>query len=129
MDIRRHIQRAFASNRLLFILCVPLGAILVAAGFAVFYLSVYCDTPDAFCYHGKPLVSESDPRFQLSQPHAFTDFFYFSIQSVTTVGFGDISANNVSMRFWVSIETLIGVFLFVSLIAVLTAHQEPRVDR
>lgn len=41
----------------------------------------------------------------------YGDFLYFSVITQTTVGYGDILPNNTTVRIWVSVQVLVGLFL------------------
>jgi uncharacterized protein YjbI with pentapeptide repeats len=56
---------------------------------------------------------------QFNQPLDFFSALYFSIVTFTTLGFGDIHATNLSAKFLVTIEVIIGYIMLGGLISIL----------
>jgi hypothetical protein len=57
----------------------------------------------------------------------FVDFFYFSTITQATVGYGDMLPNSSFIRFLVTLQTLIGVF--ITIIMVTYSYELYRVRR
>jgi uncharacterized protein YjbI with pentapeptide repeats len=56
---------------------------------------------------------------QFNQPLDFFSALYFSIVTFTTLGFGDIHATNLSAKFLVTVEVIIGYIMLGGLISIL----------
>lgn len=66
-----------------------------------------------------------DPMFRHVSPNAVTSYlraFYFSLQFISTVGYGDIRPQRPSELVFRLVETFLGAFLFASLIASLANY-------
>jgi hypothetical protein len=71
------------------------GYLLIAIWFAATYQLMWTLSPDAFS--------------GLARDAGFVDFFYFSIVTVATLGYGDIAPKVALARLAVSIEVVIGI--------------------
>ena len=64
------------------------------------------------------------PRFHQTtgayggEPLTFWNCFYFSIVTFTTLGFGDIVADNAAARFLVTLEVIFGYLMLGGLISI-----------
>lgn len=82
--------------------------VLIAATFAAFYTVIEQRQPGqhfAGCEGGC----------------RYSDFFYFSLITLATVGYGDITATSWQMRLVVSAEVLVGVIFIGALVGLLVA--------
>ena len=52
------------------------------------------------------------------QPLTFWDCFYFSVVTFTTLGFGDVVADNTAARFLVTLEVIFGYVMLGGLISI-----------
>src|SRR5947209_7755645 len=59
------------------------------------------------------MVQEPDIPEQI---WSYWDFLYFSIITITTVGYGDILPNSTKVRIWVILEILLGSILLIVLV-------------
>jgi hypothetical protein len=78
---------------------VLLGYPFLVVLFAVYYAAISRDDAGAFLSGGKPL---HDPSF-------LGDFVYFSVVTIATVGYGDITPVSGLAKFVVSVEILVGI--------------------
>jgi len=78
---------------------IVVGLAIVIAAFARTYLFISDTTPDAF-----------------SEPLTLFSSYYFTITTLATVGFGDISANATSARAVVMIQMLLGLALIAGVV-------------
>ncbi|HEY3404687.1 MAG TPA: potassium channel family protein [Ohtaekwangia sp.] len=82
------------------------------------YLTIYLIQPDAFQYGGNPIPSDDAGR-QLS---------YFSFVTLTTLGYGDITAVNPIARIVVMLEALLGqIFPAIFIAKLVSQHMTSRV--
>ncbi|MDE0012308.1 MAG: potassium channel family protein [Candidatus Poribacteria bacterium] len=69
-------------------------------------------------------IQDWAPRFHQTtgiysgQTLTFSDCFYFSVVTFTTLGFGDVVADNVSARFLVALEVIFGYIMLGGLISI-----------
>jgi hypothetical protein len=87
--------------------------ILLGHIWATIYLAVYITQPDAFQYGGAA-IQHDEALKQLS---------YFSFVTLTTIGYGDITAMSPVARILVMIEGLLGQLFPAIFIAKLVSHQ------
>jgi len=87
--------------------------VLLGHIWATLYLSVYIIQPDSFQYAGG-LVADDEAVKQLS---------YFSFVTLTTIGYGDITATNSIARIFVMLEGLLGQLFPAIFIAKLVSQQ------
>lgn len=52
-------------------------------------------------------------------PESILTFFYYSVVTFTTLGFGDIVPVNESLKLWVVIEVILGYVMLGGLISIL----------
>jgi uncharacterized protein YjbI with pentapeptide repeats len=71
-----------------------------------------------FFIKGLPDLAQQSPFYQ-GKPLGFWSSFYFSIVTFTTLGFGDIVANNWAARVLVTLEVIIGYVMLGGLISIL----------
>ena len=55
----------------------------------------------------------------------FTEYLYFSLTTITSLGYGDITPTAAPARIWVTLEAVTGVFYMVVLVARLVSHYRP----
>jgi len=79
--------------------------LLIALAWAVSYDVIYVLWPDSF------RVAESGSALTLSH------FVYFSLTTITTLGYGDIAAAAVPVGIWSTLEAATGVFYIAVLVA------------
>jgi hypothetical protein len=81
--------------------------------------------------YGSMSVIGSDPFFAQQNGGSATDFVYFSFVTLTTTGYGDLTAQNDGGRMTAILEALYGQLYLVSIVALLVANMgraRPRVD-
>ena len=78
---------------------IVVGLAIVIAAFARTYLFISDTTPDAF-----------------SEPLTLFSSYYFTITTLATVGFGDITANPTSARAVVMVQMLMGLALIAGVV-------------
>jgi hypothetical protein len=96
----------------------------IAAAFAAY---VQIGLFFAFMYAGAAQLGSS-PFFASGGSPRFGDFLYFSIITITTVGYGDLAPVTGVGRSLVMMETLLGQVFLVVLVARLVAQLGPRGD-
>ncbi len=93
-----------------------LWSLLIALSFS----SVYTAAPTWF----PEWLREVMPQFhqatgdQVDEPLTFWKSFYFSIVTFTTLGFGDVVADNTSARILVTLEVMLGYIMLGGLISI-----------
>lgn len=75
----------------------------------------------SFVYRGIALLTEA-PFFASGAPVAGGDFLYFSVVTITTLGYGDLAPATAAGRSLVMVETLVGQVFLVVLVARLVAQ-------
>ena len=55
----------------------------------------------------------------------FTEYLYFSLTTIASLGYGDITPTAAPARIWVTLEAVTGVFYMVVLVARLVSHYRP----
>jgi hypothetical protein len=75
----------------------------------------------ALVYTAYELVG-SEPFFAQTSSPASIDFVYFSLTTMTTVGFGDLSAAGDPGRMTAAIEAILGQLYLVTVIAMLVGN-------
>ena len=87
--------------------------ILLGHIWAVIYLALYITHPDSFQYGGEPIPDEV----------ALKQLSYFSFVTLTTIGYGDITAIGSAARVFVMLEGLLGQLFPAIFIAKLVSQQ------
>jgi hypothetical protein len=89
------------------------GYIILAFVFANFYWA---------SWRANPCCSFNN----LSDNPSFVGFFYFSIVTITTLGYGDITPASSMTRILASIEVILGIGWITIMFAVILVHLQPR---
>jgi hypothetical protein len=87
--------------------------IIVGHIWAALYVAIYIMYPDSFQYGGEPIQSDE----------ALKQLSYFSFVTLTTVGYGDITAVNSIARILMMLEGLLGQLFPAIFIAKLVSQQ------
>jgi hypothetical protein len=90
--------------------------LLFGVTWAMLYAVIFEFHPDAFSIAGSPLQG-SDPQ------HIFPVFVYFSLTTLSTVGFGDITPMTLQARYAAVAEGITGQFYLAILVARLVGMQ------
>jgi hypothetical protein len=77
---------------------------LLAFLFATKYILAYGDNPKSFIF--------------ATQPESIITFFYYSVVTFTTLGFGDVVPATESLKIWVMIEVIVGYMMLGGLISI-----------
>lgn len=96
-------------------------ALLFALIFAVFFTPYPSWAPDwyiSLCKSFGPSFHQTPPSFY-GQPMDFWSSLYFSIVTFTTLGFGDVVADNTCARILVGMEVVLGYIMLGGLISIL----------
>jgi membrane-associated HD superfamily phosphohydrolase len=110
---RRIVMEPFVSSRTIIgLLCVYL---LIGMTFAATYITIAVVS-------GEPFFVQTDQ----AQP---VDFTYFSLVTLATVGYGDLTAANPMPRMLAAIEGLTGQLYLVTVVAVAVSRVRTRRDR
>lgn len=110
---RRIVMEPFVSSRTIIgLLCVYL---LIGMTFAATYITIAVVS-------GEPFFVQTDH----AQP---VDFTYFSLVTLSTVGYGDLTAANPMPRMLAAIEGLTGQLYLVTVVAVAVSRVRTRRDR
>jgi hypothetical protein len=110
---RRIVMEPFVSSRTIIgLLCVYL---LIGMTFAATYITIAVVS-------GEPFFVQTDH----AQP---VDFTYFSLVTLATVGYGDLTAANPMPRMLAAIEGLTGQLYLVTVVAVAVSRVRTRRDR
>jgi len=119
MAVRYSAQAVFVAgavnfNKVMGSICIYL---LLVICWAITYEFLQLLTPGSF--------NGLDQAIQGSQ---FDEFVYFSLVTITTLGYGDITPGNLVAGFFAGMEALVGVFYIAILVASLVgdfmAHRE-----
>lgn len=105
--------------------CRLLSSVLAVV---VFFAVLYTPTPEWLAKRlpMMPTLELKDDRGASTQA-PFLDALYFSLITVTTVGYGDVKPVNTLARLIVPIEAILGVCLFGVFVTVVTRRVPPRV--
>lgn len=93
-----------------------LWSLLIALSFSLVYMPAPAWLPE--------WIQETTPQFhqatgdQVDEPLTFWKSFYFSIVTFTTLGFGDVVADNTSARILVTLEVIFGYVMLGGLISI-----------
>lgn len=88
------------------VVCASVSAyFLIAITWAVSYDLIYVLWPESFSF------VESSAEIDLSH------FIYFSLTTITTLGYGDITPVSVPVGIWATLEAVTGVFYMAILVA------------
>jgi hypothetical protein len=87
--------------------------IIVGHIWATLYVAIYIMSPDSFQYGGQPIQSDE----------ALKQLSYFSFVTLTTIGYGDITAISSTARIFVMMEGLLGQLFPAIFIAKLVSQQ------
>ena len=93
-----------------------LWSLLIALSFSLVYMAAPVWLPES--------LREVMPQFhqvtgdQADEPLTFWKSFYFSIVTFTTLGFGDVVADNTSARILVTLEVIFGYIMLGGLISI-----------
>ena len=110
---RRIVMEPFVSSRTIIgLLCVYL---LIGMTFAATYITI--------------AVVSDEPFFVQTQHAQPVDFTYFSLVTLATVGYGDLTAANPMPRMLAAIEGLTGQLYLVTVVAVAVSRVRTRRDR
>ena len=71
-------------------------------------------------------VSRDGGFFAQTGPHTSVDYLYFSFITMTTVGFGDLTAANGAGRMLCALEALLGQLYLVTVVAVVIGNVSGR---
>jgi len=99
--------------------------LLIGLLFAVIYSligAVQADALDAIARSGAQTVTPYTAFFYSGRPTGPSDFIYFSFTTLTTVGYGDLTATSAIGRLLSNIEALIGQLYLVTVVAVLVSN-------
>jgi hypothetical protein len=95
-----------------------MGYFLISFVFAGFYMALWSiDQQGSFIFHNP----EESP--------AFSTFFYFSIVTIATLGYGDITPKSGLARSLTSLEVAVGVGWITIVFAAVMAHLQPRLAK
>ncbi len=88
------------------VVCGSISAyLLIATTWAVSYDLIYAVNPDAF----RIPENIADPNIN--------HFIYFSLTTITTLGYGDITPASTPLGIWATLEAVVGVFYMAVLVA------------
>ncbi len=100
-------KKIVSANKLLASICIYF---LLAAFWATLYGLIYILVPESFDFHGSGQLEGTKD-----------DFMYFSIVTITTLGYGDITPLSAQARSAASMEALTGQIYLTVLVARLVA--------
>lgn len=91
--------------------------LLMGLTWGLLYIVIFTNDPAAFSFGSSPKVSEEQP---------FPVFIYFSLTTLSTVGFGDITPMTLPARYAAVAEGITGQFYLAILVARLVGIQMSR---
>jgi hypothetical protein len=91
--------------------------LLLGMCWGLLYIVIFTRHPDAFSFGSSPRVSEQ---------HLFPIFIYFSLTTLSTTGFGDITPLSLPARYAAVAEAITGQFYLAILVARLVGMQMSR---
>ncbi len=96
--------------------------LLVGLFFAVLYATIGTFQAGAFNAAHITSKSVSEAFFYASRPTVPSDFLYFSYITMTTVGYGDLTATSAFARMLAASQALLGQLYLVTVVAVIVAN-------
>jgi hypothetical protein len=93
--------------------------LLLGMTWGALYIAIYQFDPDAFDLGGSPPASQSAAR---REEHVFPTLLYFSMTTLTTVGYGDITPRSMEARYAAIAEAVTGPFYLAILVARLVGN-------
>lgn len=87
--------------------------LLLGLSWALLYIVIFTRHPEAFNFAGPPV----------SEAHTFPIFIYFSLTTLSTIGFGDITPLTLQARYAAVAEGITGQFYLAILVARLVSMQ------
>lgn len=91
--------------------------LLLGLAFGMLYIVIFQRHPEAFSFGGAPAAQSPD------QQEKFLIFIYFSLTTLSTLGFGDIVPLTLSARYAAAAEGITGQFYLAILVARLVGMQ------
>ncbi|MZP29760.1 hypothetical protein GTO91_08585 [Heliobacterium undosum] len=91
---------------------------LIVIVFGIIFSAPSC--PQFFPEDLKQFLYSAKPEIKVSSELSFYTPFYFSIVTFTTLGYGDITPNNLYAHIWVTLEVIVGYFMLGGLITIFT---------
>jgi len=91
--------------------------LLLGLSWGLLYIVIFTRHPEAFSFGSSPGVSEQ---------HVFPIFIYFSLTTLSTIGFGDITPLTLQARYAAVAEGITGQFYLAILVARLVGMQMSR---
>lgn len=100
--------------------------LLLGLTWGAFYIVLYQVQPDAFSFGPSPA---SGPGPANSQAHLFPICIYFSLTTLATIGYGDITPLTLQARYAAVAEGITGQFYLAILVARLVSMHMSRAER
>lgn len=88
--------------------------LLLGMTWATLYIAIFQFDPSAFDFASSSPASQ---RASLDEEHVFSVFLYFSMTTLTTVGYGDITPRSMGARYAAVAEAVTGPFYLAILVA------------
>ncbi len=111
------IQRKVTSETISLSISVYL---LLGMCWALLYILIFLRRPEAFSFGGSPDVGA---QLAAHPEHSFPIFIYFSLTTLSTIGFGDITPVTLQARYSAVAEGITGQFYLAILVARLVGMQ------
>jgi len=100
--------------------------LLIGFCWSLLYILIFLNQSDAFSFGGSPDVGAT---LAAHPERSFPIFVYFSLTTISTVGFGDITPVSLSARYAAVAEAITGQFYLAILVARLVGMQMSRSSR
>ena len=101
------------------------GGITIQTMFGVLCIYLLIGVLFATVYGAIVMISD-DPFFTVRGPEEISDFLYFSFSTLTTTGYGDLTAATNLGRSLSITEALVGQIYLVTVVAVIVGNLRPR---